>query len=284
MRSFIAIVLLTLFSSSSLLAQNEVRVVDNKGTIQYIDSSKWYRIGNNLFNKDFDGNVSIGIDTTSIVGAKLVVNGDGKLPPIILHNLFEGTNANSLLTWNSTTGAVEKVPAGTFSWLTTGNTGTVPGTNFLGTTDSNDLVIKTNNAERLRIGSNGNTGIGTSTPNEKLDVNGTINANNYTTPMQIVTGGLWDISKGASAQWSLASGVNTLTISNAKKGVYGTIIVTNSGDSTITFAGLATGKNSKVISGGNGVVTLTPIAGAVDILSFLYDGTTFWWTVGNNYN
>lgn len=283
MKNVITILLLTMFSSP-LLAQKEIRVVDNKGTIQYVDSSKWYRVGNNLFNKDFDGNVSIGIDTTSIVGAKLVVNGDGKLPPIILQNLLEGTNANSLLTWSSTTGAVEKVPAGTFSWLTTGNSGTVPETNFLGTTDLNDLVIKTNNTERLRIMSNGNAGIGTSNPNEKLDVNGTINANNYTTPIQVVAGGGWDMNKGASAQWSLGSGVNTLTISNAKKGMYGTIIVTNSGNSTITFAGLAAGKNSKVMSGGNGSVTLTTVAGAVDILAFLYDGTTFWWTVANNYN
>jgi len=46
-------------------------------------------------------------------------------------------------------------------WCTNGNDGTIPGTDFLGTTDPQDLVIKTNNAERIRIMSNGYVGIGT---------------------------------------------------------------------------------------------------------------------------
>lgn len=41
------------------------------------------------------------------------------------------------------------------SWLLAGNAGTTPGTDFLGTTDAQDLVFKTNNAERLRLLSTG---------------------------------------------------------------------------------------------------------------------------------
>jgi hypothetical protein len=51
------------------------------------------------------------------------------------------------------------------SWLLLGNTGTVAGTNFLGTTDAQDLVFKTNNTEWMRIVTAGNVGIGTTTPN-----------------------------------------------------------------------------------------------------------------------
>ena len=40
-------------------------------------------------------------------------------------------------------------------WRTTGNTGTNPTTNFLGTTDSQDLVLRTNNLERLRLTTTG---------------------------------------------------------------------------------------------------------------------------------
>ncbi|MEZ4874672.1 MAG: hypothetical protein R2793_04310 [Flavobacteriaceae bacterium] len=40
-------------------------------------------------------------------------------------------------------------------WKTTGNAGTTPGTNFLGTTDNQALSIFTNNTERIRITSNG---------------------------------------------------------------------------------------------------------------------------------
>lgn len=41
------------------------------------------------------------------------------------------------------------------NWLLTGNAGTTAGTNFLGTTDAQDVVIKANNAEGLRVLSGG---------------------------------------------------------------------------------------------------------------------------------
>lgn len=50
------------------------------------------------------------------------------------------------------------------NWLLTGNAGTSPATNFVGTTDANRLVFRTNNTERMTILSGGNVGIGTSTP------------------------------------------------------------------------------------------------------------------------
>ena len=60
----------------------------------------------------------------------------------------------------------------TGGWTLKGNTGTTAGTNFIGTTDVVDWVIKTNDAERIRVLSGGNVGIGTSTPNYILDVIG----------------------------------------------------------------------------------------------------------------
>ena len=42
------------------------------------------------------------------------------------------------------------------NWALTGNSGTTPGTNFIGTTDNKDLVFKTNNSEKMRIYNNGN--------------------------------------------------------------------------------------------------------------------------------
>ncbi len=41
------------------------------------------------------------------------------------------------------------------SWSLTGNAGTTPGTNYVGTTDAQDLVLKTNGTERMRILSTG---------------------------------------------------------------------------------------------------------------------------------
>lgn len=62
-------------------------------------------------------------------------------------------------------------------WLVSGNSGTDPSNNFLGTSDNQPLVIKTNNAERLRVNANGNVGIGTPNPNRSLTIANTSNAN-----------------------------------------------------------------------------------------------------------
>lgn len=60
------------------------------------------------------------------------------------------------------------------AWSVNGNAGT-SSSNFLGTTDSKDLIFKTNNTERLRILSSGNVGIGTSNPIAHLHIVGDAN-------------------------------------------------------------------------------------------------------------
>ena len=56
-------------------------------------------------------------------------------------------------------------------WELTGNAGTTPGTNFLGTTDGKPLIINTN--PPTRNVSNGNVGIWTTSPTNALHVNST---------------------------------------------------------------------------------------------------------------
>ena len=55
-------------------------------------------------------------------------------------------------------------------WSLSGNGGTTPGTDFLGTTDNVALVVKTNNSERIRILATGEVGIGASAPSQKLEL------------------------------------------------------------------------------------------------------------------
>jgi len=63
-------------------------------------------------------------------------------------------------------------------WNLLGNAGTTPAASFLGTTDNQSLVFRTNNAERVRVLNTGEVGIGTPTPIQNLDVNGRINVQN----------------------------------------------------------------------------------------------------------
>ena len=59
-------------------------------------------------------------------------------------------------------------------WALKGNSGTDPKTNFLGTTDKQDLNIKTDNKTAIYIDTDRNVGIGTGTaqPNARLEVTG----------------------------------------------------------------------------------------------------------------
>jgi Secretion system C-terminal sorting domain len=60
------------------------------------------------------------------------------------------------------------------NWLLTGNAGTNPATNFLGTTDTQRLVFRTNDIERATILSSGFVGIGISKPLTLLHVYDTL--------------------------------------------------------------------------------------------------------------
>ena len=63
---------------------------------------------------------------------------------------------------------------GAAGWAPTGNSGMNPAVNFLGTTDAQPLVIRTNNIERMRVTATGNVGIGTTSPTARLEVAGSL--------------------------------------------------------------------------------------------------------------
>jgi hypothetical protein len=75
------------------------------------------------------------------------------------------TDASGNLSWLNPSALV-----GAAGWALTGNSGTDPAVNFLGTTDNRPLVIRTNNTERMRVTETGNVGIGTAAPTERLQV------------------------------------------------------------------------------------------------------------------
>ena len=56
------------------------------------------------------------------------------------------------------------------AWTILGNSGTVATTNFIGTTDAVDWVVRTSNIEQMRVLATGNVGIGIAVPTAKLHV------------------------------------------------------------------------------------------------------------------
>ncbi|WP_320815258.1 tail fiber domain-containing protein [Flavobacterium sp.] len=147
----------------------------------------------------------VGVGTTTPAGAlDITSTNDGLLIPRIA---LSATNVATVITpttselvyntFTSAVGANQVTPGfyywnGTLwvrmttgtnnDWTLTGNAGTAPATNFLGTTDAQPLVIRTNNTEKIRIKSNGKVGIGEPNPTDAtLEVKGnTIIGNTFT--------------------------------------------------------------------------------------------------------
>ena len=65
------------------------------------------------------------------------------------------TTDNSFYYWDNAGSSWKKLADSASGWKTTGNTGTVSGTNFIGTTDDVDLDIRTNNVVSAKFKSDG---------------------------------------------------------------------------------------------------------------------------------
>ena len=78
--------------------------------------------------------------------------------------------------WNGASWSVIYTGSGAASaWNLTGNTGTSPGINFVGTTDNENLIFKTAGTENMRIAySTGYVGINQPAPTQQLDIVGNL--------------------------------------------------------------------------------------------------------------
>lgn len=93
----------------------------------------------------------------------------GSIPTgtIVYNTATSGTSPNNvgpgLYFWNGTRWVAFAGSPGGLDWSLTGNTGTTIANNFLGTTDTVDLSIRTNNTERMRFTTTGHALVNTTT-------------------------------------------------------------------------------------------------------------------------
>ncbi len=111
---------------------------------------------------------TIAIPATSL----LVYNTNAGLPDGV--GYYYNSNTPVAPVWiRLTTGAASN------DWTLLGNAGTNPATNFIGTTDAQDWVVRTSNLERMRITSGGNFGFGLSIPARKFHFHDAVGADAY---------------------------------------------------------------------------------------------------------
>lgn len=118
------------------------------------------------------------------------------------------------------------------------------------------------------------------TPTQVLDL---LRPSDVRSMVQTLTDGAtitWNRNNGLNAVVTLA-GNRTLSITNIVAGDYGTLRVVQDATGSRT---LALPAGSKVVGGGAGAITLSTAANRVDVLSFYYDGTNYYWNYGTNYN
>lgn len=153
---------------NSINAKNSIFIGENSGSFETVDNSSGSTsilIGKNSHTGGFINSIALGgnvINTASdqfLIGStytNLSLGGVNYIVPTaqasaagqVLTN-----NGSGLLTWSTPSGGGGG--GGGAGWSLTGNAGTIPGTNFIGTTDNQDLIFKTNNVQTGRISANG---------------------------------------------------------------------------------------------------------------------------------
>ena len=160
-----------------------VRNLDVRGNMRVTGSAG---TPNNILGRDNTtgdiSNLSYDPYTLNITSGNLKVNNTSALWNA---NKLQGVDiattaptSGQVLTYNGTNWAPATASGGSGTgWALTGNSGTTAGTNFIGTTDSKALVVKTNNTEAMRVTTAQQVGINTTTPNSTLNVAGSVSAN-----------------------------------------------------------------------------------------------------------
>ncbi len=162
----------------------------------------------------------------------LDVTGNFRFSGALMPNGLAGTPGYVLASAGGTTSPTWTQVSSLY-WSTFGNTGTTPGTNYIGTIDSKDFVFKTYNTERMRILSTGQVGINTTTSTHQL----------------------YSISSSTTDEIAAACGQTTAVTTSQGIGLWGAASSTNSAN-TGTIGVLATGNGNTASGASNASLQL----------------------------
>ena len=96
----------------------------------------------------------------------------------------------------------------------------------------------------------------------------------------------WNVSGQSTNYKVILTGATTLNLNNVRDGEYGTLIIRQDvvGSRTINLGTVnGTSVTHLVSNGAGGIPVLTSNPNAVDVLTFTYDNSFMYWTVGNDY-
>lgn len=166
--------------------------------------------------------------------------------------------------WSSTNKKwIRVLDSGNLGWSLTGNTATVPGTNFIGTTDNKDLIFKRSYIQAGRLGDS-NTSFGKSSLMNTSGINNTaigskaleLNTGTYNTAvgfgaLQKNTNGAGNAAFGGDALKNLADGgynigIGMSSLSSLTKGIHNVALGTG------TLGQITTGNYNIAIGSGAG--------------------------------
>jgi hypothetical protein len=155
-------------------------VVDQVGTTTY-----WSNDGTSVGGSEPTNAVQLGVSN----GLFSVLLGDTTLANMtaLLASAFDGTE-RTLRVWFSSDGVAftqlapdRRIAAAPYAlqaedvknaWRLAGNAGTTPATHFVGTTDAQPLVFRTNNIEYMRLDTSGRLGLGAPPGTQRLTIRG----------------------------------------------------------------------------------------------------------------
>lgn len=118
-------------------------------------------------------------------------------------------------------------------------------------------------------------------------VGGSVNIDPYNDLGDVASLFTWNVS-GDSTNYevTLTAATTTINLINVRNGEYGTIIINQDtvGSRLLSFGTVNGGVTThRVSGGGGGSPVLTSNSNAKDILTFTYNGSIMYWTIGNDY-